>query len=127
MSRKRSICFYETNFDHIFIFTHAQWLFKTCKQDRDKYFFKGTTENNASFMLNYALLKNVVTDILVYVDENFNGDNCGFMEYDYGQLQQEWYPDYIDQATEYSNHVWENDKNVEDFQPDHHPQLTMLC
>lgn len=64
---------------------------------------------------------------LAYADENFNGGNCGFMEYDQGQLQYEWYPDYVDQAAEYSYHVWENDKYVEDFQPDHHPQLTMLC
>ena len=63
---------------------------------------------------------------LAYADENFNGGNCGFMEYDHDQLQQECYPDYVDQAAEFSNHVWENDKYVEDFQPDHHPQLTML-
>ena len=49
------------------------------------------------------------------------------MEYDQGQLQYEWYPDYVDQAAEFSNHVWENDKYVEGFEPDHHPQLTMLC
>ena len=64
---------------------------------------------------------------LAYADENFNGGNCGFMEYDQGQLQYEWYPDYVDQAAEFSNHVWENDKYVEDFQLDHHPQFTMLC
>ena len=39
------------------------------KFDRDgrykhKYFFKGTTENIASFMLNYASSKTVVTDML---------------------------------------------------------------
>ena len=61
-----------------------------------------------------------------YADEDFAGGNCGFLEYDQGQLQYEWYPDYVDQAAEFSNHVWENDKYVDDFQPDHHPQLTML-
>ena len=62
-----------------------------------------------------------------YADENFNSGNCGFMEYDQGQLQYEWYADYLGQAAEFSNHVWENDKYVEGFKPDHHPQLTMLC
>ena len=42
---------------------------------------------------------------LAYADENFNGCNCGFMEYDQGQLQYEWYPDYVDQLAEFSNHV----------------------
>ena len=48
------------------------------------------------------------------------------MEYDQGQLQQQWYPDYVDRAAEFSNHVWETDMYVDDFQPDHHPQPTML-
>ena len=64
---------------------------------------------------------------LAYEDEIFIGCNCGFMEYDQGQLQYEWYPDYLDQAAEVSNHVWENDEYVGDFQTDHQPQQTMLC
>ena len=43
------------------------------------------------------------------------------MEYDQGQLQYEWNPDYVDQAAEFSNHVWENDKYIDVFQPDHQP------
>ena len=64
---------------------------------------------------------------LAYANENFNGGNCGFMEYDQGQLQYEWYPDYVDQLAEFSNHVWETDIYVDDFQPDYRLQLIMLC
>lgn len=49
------------------------------------------------------------------------------MEYDQGQLQYEWYPDYVDQLAEFSNHVWETDIYVDDFQPDYRLQLIMLC
>ena len=64
---------------------------------------------------------------LVYADENFGGGNCGFLEYDHGQLQQEWHPDDFDQATEFSENVWYYDDFVDEFQPEQQNQLTMIC
>ena len=63
---------------------------------------------------------------LAYADEDFGGGNCGFMEYDHGQLLQEWYPEDFDQAAEFSNNVWSYDDFVETFEPEQHNQLTML-